>query len=871
MTKVLIFESDHAFAVELRTELSMLGCTVQVFKEGNTGLAAASQSRPDLVMISADLRPMNGFSICNKLKKEPALQTVPVILMSTDQADEAFEQHKKLRWRADEYVRKPIPMPELVARVRALIPLSGSSSLAPTRIVADAADEGDEAAEEKTISPARHAAPAGRSLTRPGTDEEDENEGITSIHSGPPPESLGPKFLLEQLTDDDGEEATRLGAEAMSARERAASIAPSSAPASSSPPSEQGASVPPPRASIPSSPGAVLPPPAKPLRRRQSITNVLPDEVSPPVGSAPVVPPASAPPLAGQPFGSLASTQILTDVEDLGELDVAASSLPSDAPLTADPSASVMQLRQSLVQAQTELQRLRPQLTELSRARVELADLRRQLGAARDVSYATAGDELTLLRDQLQRRDEELLQLREELTARHRELYDARAQHASSQRELVDLRERGLGLEQHAAEAIARFEAVQAEKSLASRTIDDLKETSRKLAEQLAQSNHELRTARLEHEAELGRAGALRDEAVRAVEEQLRRELSSGDAHHASEVALLRARLAEVEAAAAASMRDLQVSYEAELNEIAETWERRLAQSLEGPNHELAVLGAKHADRIVELEAEHVATLERLRTEYAAEFARRDARSAAELGALHDQLRARSIDAGGHARRADAVAEDLSVAERHRSQAQARIVELEAELRRARDEADVALKSGDSFAAERGALMLAEREARLARDQLAARLATIESTHADVLANTLAAQRSELDEKMRLAIAEAEERLEREAARFEEQRQKLLAEIGVFGEERDEALHSAQSRASRIADLERESAGAGERHRSERAAIEGELERLRTELTDARAGMQRARARSSEDRVALQKARDAISALIATNEPEGDA
>lgn len=123
MTKVLIFESDHAFAVELRTELSMLGCTVQVFKEGATGLMAAAQSPPDLALISADLRPLNGFSICNKLKKDPALCNVPVILMSADQAPETFEQHRKLKSRADDYVHKPIATSELIERVRALVPL----------------------------------------------------------------------------------------------------------------------------------------------------------------------------------------------------------------------------------------------------------------------------------------------------------------------------------------------------------------------------------------------------------------------------------------------------------------------------------------------------------------------------------------------------------------------------------------------------------------------------------------------------------------------------------------------------------------------------------------------------------------------------
>ena len=114
MTKVLVFESDHAFAGELRTELGRLGCTVNVVDDGNVGLQQAAAERPDLILLSIELPRMNGFSVCNKLKKDPGLKDVPLIIMSSESSDETFEQHKKLRTRAEDYVHKPVAFGELL-------------------------------------------------------------------------------------------------------------------------------------------------------------------------------------------------------------------------------------------------------------------------------------------------------------------------------------------------------------------------------------------------------------------------------------------------------------------------------------------------------------------------------------------------------------------------------------------------------------------------------------------------------------------------------------------------------------------------------------------------------------------------------------
>ncbi|MEO6419880.1 MAG: response regulator, partial [Polyangiaceae bacterium] len=126
--KVLVFESDAAFAGELRTELGKLGCITQIVDDGNVGLQQAVSDRPDLILLSIELPRMNGFSVCNKLKKDASLKDVPLIIMSSESSDETFEQHRKLRTRAEDYVHKPIAFGELLQHIQPFVDLGTSEA-----------------------------------------------------------------------------------------------------------------------------------------------------------------------------------------------------------------------------------------------------------------------------------------------------------------------------------------------------------------------------------------------------------------------------------------------------------------------------------------------------------------------------------------------------------------------------------------------------------------------------------------------------------------------------------------------------------------------------------------------------------------------
>jgi len=133
--QVLIFEGDPTFANELQGEFTSFGCSVRVVDDGPTGYQAALALRPHLILVSVELPRSNGFSICNKLKRDPGLKEIPLVIMSSDSTDLTFEEHKKLKtMRAQAYVHKPISFGDLLQVLRPFLPqamLDARASLHP--------------------------------------------------------------------------------------------------------------------------------------------------------------------------------------------------------------------------------------------------------------------------------------------------------------------------------------------------------------------------------------------------------------------------------------------------------------------------------------------------------------------------------------------------------------------------------------------------------------------------------------------------------------------------------------------------------------------------------------------------------------------
>ncbi len=118
---VLLIESDPVLASALATTLSTRGFGVQTSPDGKEGFDLARVQRPDCIVLCVELPGLSGYSWCNKLKKDPDLRETPLVITSSEATPETFEQHRKLKTHAEDYLRKPFPPGVLADRIEALV------------------------------------------------------------------------------------------------------------------------------------------------------------------------------------------------------------------------------------------------------------------------------------------------------------------------------------------------------------------------------------------------------------------------------------------------------------------------------------------------------------------------------------------------------------------------------------------------------------------------------------------------------------------------------------------------------------------------------------------------------------------------------
>src|SRR4051812_2891767 len=114
---VLIVEDDPTLRLGLTKTLRSAGFRVEAAKTGNEGLDAALTLRPDLVLLDVMLPGLNGFEICEELRRHDADL---LILMVTAKGEEQ-DRVRGLRLGADDYIVKPFGIAELLARVDAAL------------------------------------------------------------------------------------------------------------------------------------------------------------------------------------------------------------------------------------------------------------------------------------------------------------------------------------------------------------------------------------------------------------------------------------------------------------------------------------------------------------------------------------------------------------------------------------------------------------------------------------------------------------------------------------------------------------------------------------------------------------------------------
>jgi DNA-binding response OmpR family regulator len=121
---VLVVEDDPTLRLMLQRLLEQEGYLVNVAGSGAAALVLAGETAPDLLVLDVGLPDMDGFDVMQRLRKT---STVPVLMLTG--MDAPSDRVRGLDEGADDYLVKPASLPELAARVRALLrrqPASGS-------------------------------------------------------------------------------------------------------------------------------------------------------------------------------------------------------------------------------------------------------------------------------------------------------------------------------------------------------------------------------------------------------------------------------------------------------------------------------------------------------------------------------------------------------------------------------------------------------------------------------------------------------------------------------------------------------------------------------------------------------------------------
>ncbi len=114
---ILVVEDDNSIALALKLNLEAEGYAVSWEADGESGLAAARNADPDLVILDVMLPRMNGLEVVRQLRSEGHF--VPVIMLSARGAES--DKVLGLELGAEDYITKPFGLAELFARVKAVL------------------------------------------------------------------------------------------------------------------------------------------------------------------------------------------------------------------------------------------------------------------------------------------------------------------------------------------------------------------------------------------------------------------------------------------------------------------------------------------------------------------------------------------------------------------------------------------------------------------------------------------------------------------------------------------------------------------------------------------------------------------------------
>ncbi len=117
--RIILVEDEEDIAALIRLQAELFGYKLHVEVDGLNGYRTIEREKPDLVILDIMLPGQNGFDVCRKMKNNPELRNIPVIIL-TAKAEE-LDIILGLELGADDYIAKPFSPKILFSRIKAVL------------------------------------------------------------------------------------------------------------------------------------------------------------------------------------------------------------------------------------------------------------------------------------------------------------------------------------------------------------------------------------------------------------------------------------------------------------------------------------------------------------------------------------------------------------------------------------------------------------------------------------------------------------------------------------------------------------------------------------------------------------------------------
>lgn len=126
MSKVLSVDDSKTIRMIVTRTLAKYGCTVCEATNGEEGLAVAAAEKPEVIILDITMPVMDGVTMLAKLREDPALKSIPVVMLTAESSRENIAQIARLGVR--DYLVKPFKEEQLIEKLGRIIPLAAPAA-----------------------------------------------------------------------------------------------------------------------------------------------------------------------------------------------------------------------------------------------------------------------------------------------------------------------------------------------------------------------------------------------------------------------------------------------------------------------------------------------------------------------------------------------------------------------------------------------------------------------------------------------------------------------------------------------------------------------------------------------------------------------